>query len=324
MLRRHHSCVWVWRANDQMFSSHLLWTQCFWSLSWNYFLGSWRQHVLRRLGRHQNVHGLWLRSLNRVMQIACCLFDRALARLFKNSDLLMINYFGDVLILLRNAIDGILMIMVAQVSLVLFLWSKLINSELTRYLTRLRHSHVLRIEVLVHSDPSRGLEFATWLLECLRICSCGSEGFESQVCLGLLTTTFRRWSDRPVHVENVSVPLNVVPWASKTLDRRHVLLCKLLWLREVLIRVKNFIVLQELLGLLIDVNSWWQKQGVWTCVEARLPEGLDLVILRLVSALSIDLLLHDVNIYILDVVAILNTYHSFLVWINKLSASSSF
>ena len=48
-------------------------------------------------------------------------------------------------------------------------------------------------------------------------------------------------------------------------------------------------------------------------MEARLPEGLDLVILRLVSALSIDLLLHDVNIYILDVVAILNTYHSFLV-----------
>ena len=124
------------------------------------------------------------------MQITCCRFDRALARLFPNSDLLMINYFGDVLILLRNAINGILMIMVAQVSLVLFLRVILIYSELARLLTGLRHSHVHRIEVLVHSNPSRRLEFATRFVECLRICSCGSEGFESQVCFGLLATTF--------------------------------------------------------------------------------------------------------------------------------------
>lgn len=69
------------------------------------------------------MHSRWLSPLDGVVQITCCLFHRALAHscLFKNSDLLMINYFGDVLILLRNAIDGFLMIMVAQVSLALFL-----------------------------------------------------------------------------------------------------------------------------------------------------------------------------------------------------------
>ena len=53
---------------------------------------------------------------------------------------------------------------------------------------------------------------------------------------------------------------------------------------------------------------------------ARLPEGSHLVlrsrlrnIMLLGGALAIDLLLHDMDIYILDVVTVLNTYHSFLV-----------
>lgn len=90
-----------------------------------------------------------------------------------------------------------------------------------------------------------------------------------------------------------------------------------MWLWEILICVEIFIVFQQLLGLLIDVDSRWQNQGVRTRVEARLStEGVGLVIrkrLMLVGALPIALILHEVDINILDVVAILNTYHSFLV-----------
>ena len=104
-----------------MFHFRLLRTQRFGGLSRNDFLGPWWQHVLHRLGRHQNVHGLWLSPLDGVVQIARRFLDRALAVSIENSDLLMINYFGDVLILLRNAIDGALVIVIAQVSLILFL-----------------------------------------------------------------------------------------------------------------------------------------------------------------------------------------------------------